>query len=109
MKSPKFNASNGDKILPNLKSGDVIEWTHTDGYGTAVNGGQGIAADDGVSIIVKTASNLYITTLADIRPDYWKVVANIFKDKSFKLNVDKRMVIGWDDKPIVENGVVKFE
>lgn len=109
MKLPKSNAFSGDKILPHLKAGDVIEWTYTDGYGTAVSGGQGIAADDGISIVVKTASNLYITTLADIRPDYWKVVANIFVNRDFKLQVDKRMVVDEDGNPIIENGVVKYE
>jgi len=96
-------------LYDELKMGDVLEWVWED-RGVAVAGGQGIVLKGGEELVEKTAYDIRAVNIEALcgRVDRIKVITNIFKDRDFKLSVDKRMVMK-DGEPVIANGVVKYE
>lgn len=97
------------ELRKNLVKGDVLKWVYCDGNGAAVGGGEGIVCNDLQSVVIKTAYDIYIVNITELihsASRIW-VEDNIFSNREFKLNVDKRIVM-YNDKPLIINGIVQY-
>lgn len=93
-----------------LKMGDVLEWTW-DENGIALNGGQGIVLEDRHQLVEKMAYTIRLVNILELfyHVSRCYLIANIFEDRDFKLQVDKRVKKDMDGNSIVIDGIVQLE
>lgn len=96
------------KITEELIMGDVLKWEWHD-CGVPVAGGEGIVLKDTTKMVEKHAYSIEDTNIAELTQRVTKIwlVTNIFKDRDFKLTVDKKIVMK-DGKPLIIKGVVQL-